>query len=274
MNVLVIIGDHPRNLGLLKKLSKQKNITIGGLILFKREEMIPKPPLYLKNKVKKLWKVHFEKRNNSEKKFFNSDNSVIDSILNKIVINNEKKFSSLEVINFIKNSKFQACFITGVPIIKDPLLSLLPANTVNLHLGLIPNYKGAVTMFWPFYFLEPTMAGTTYHIIDRYVDTGEILHNNVPILKKGDGIHDVACKAILSAHKDLPKVIKEIKKRLKYKIKPNKDYTLRYKGKLFRKSDWKPEMLNLIYDVFNDKIVDLYLNKKIYCKKPKLIKLY
>ena len=45
MNVLVIIGDHPRNLGLLKKLSKQKNITIGGLILFKREEMIPRPPL-------------------------------------------------------------------------------------------------------------------------------------------------------------------------------------------------------------------------------------
>ena len=175
--------------------------------------------------------------------------------------------------NFVKNFKFQVCFITGIPIIKEPLLSLLPANTVNLHLGLIPNYKGAVTMFWPFYFLEPTMAGTTYHIIDKYVDTGEILHNNVPVLKKGDGIHDVACKAILAAHKDIPKVIKEIKKRLKHKIKPKKDYSLRHKGKLFRKVDWKPEMLDLIYNDFNDKIVDLYLKKKINCKKPKIIKL-
>ena len=273
MNVLVIIGDHPRNLGLLKKLSKQKDIIIGGLILFKREDMIPNPPTYLDNKVKKLWKIHFQKRYNSEKKFFNSDNSIINNISNKIVINNEKKFYSLEVMNFVKNFKFQACFITGIPIIKEPLLSLLPTNTVNLHLGLIPNYKGAVTMFWPFYFLEPTMAGTTYHIIGKHVDTGEILHNNVPVLKKGDGIHDVACKAILAAHKDIPKVIKEIKKRLKHKMKPKKDYSLRHKGKLFRKVDWKPEMLNLIYNVFNDKIVDEYLNHKIKCKKPKLIKL-
>ena len=128
-------------------------------------------------------------------------------------------------------------------------------------------------MFWPFYFLEPTMAGTTYHIIDKYVDTGEILHNNVPVLKRGDGIHDVSCKALLSAHKDLPKVIKEIKKRLKLNIKPKMDLSLRNSGKLFYKKDWKPEFLNIIYTLFKDKIVDAYLDKKIICKKPKLIKL-
>jgi len=128
-------------------------------------------------------------------------------------------------------------------------------------------------MFWPFYFLEPTMAGTTYHIIDKYVDTGEILHNNVPKLKRGDGMHDVSCKAILSAHKDLPKIIKEIKKRLKYKIKPKIDLSLRYSGKLFLKKNWKPEFLIIIYTLFKDKIVDAYLDKKISCPKPKLIKL-
>ena len=62
MNVLVIIGNHPRNLGLLEKLSKEKDITIRGLILCKREDMIPNPPIYLDNKVKKLWKIHFQKR--------------------------------------------------------------------------------------------------------------------------------------------------------------------------------------------------------------------
>ena len=117
------------------------------------------------------------------------------------------------------------------------------------------------------------MAGTTYHIIDKYVDTGEILHNNVPFLKKGDGMHDVACKAIISAHKDLPKIVKEIQRRLTKKIKPKKDTSLRHKGKLFLKSDWKPEMLEVIYGFFKDKIVDQYLNKKIKCKKPKLIKI-
>ena len=273
MNVLVIIGDHPRNIGLLKKLTKQKNISIGGLILFKREKMIPSPPIYLKKKTKKLWKIHFHKRYNSEKKYFDSDKSIINKISKKIILSDEKKFYSSRVLNFVKKANFQACFLTGIPIIKDPLLSLLPVNTINLHLGLIPHYKGAVTMFWPFYFLEPTMAGTTYHIIDKYVDTGEILHNNIPVLKRGDGIHDVACKAILSAHKDIPKVVKEVKRRLKFRIKPIKDNSLRYKGKLFLKADWKPEMLNLIYEKYNDKIVNQYLDKKIICKKPKLVKL-
>ena len=45
-----------------------------------------------------------------------------------------------------------------------------------------------------------------------------------------------------------------------------------HKGRLFKDSDWKPEMLKIIYDLFDDKIVDLYLQNKIQSKKPKLIK--
>ena len=174
---------------------------------------------------------------------------------------------------FLQNRQGTPPLLVSFQLKKKPLLKLLPKNTVNLHLGLIPHYKGLITMFWPFYFLEPTMAGTTYHIIDKYVDTGEILHNNVPKLRRGDGIHDVSCKAILSAHKDLPKVIKEIKRRLKYKIQPKIDLSLRYSGKLFLKNEWKPEFLIVIYTFFKDKIVDAYLDKKISCPKPKLIKL-
>ena len=54
-------------------------------------------------------------------------------------------------------------------------------------------------------------------------------------------------------------------------IKPKKDTSLRYRGKLYLKSDWKPEMLRVIYEFFDDKIVDLYLDNKIKCPKPKLI---
>lgn len=273
MKTLVIIGDHPRNLGLLTELMQNKLVTIDCLILFKREEMIPKPPKNISKKIVKLWKLHFKKRFLAEKKYFKISKINSDKIKNIIQIKNESHFYKDQLVSFIKKSKFQACFITGIPIIKDPLLKTLPINTVNLHLGLIPYYKGAITMFWPFYFLEPAMAGTTYHIIDKYVDTGEILHNNVPKLKKGDGLHDVACKAIIAAHKDIPKVIREVKRRLKKNIKPKKDFSLRYKGKLFLKSDWKPEMLKIIYEFYKDKIVDQYLDKKIREKKPILVKI-
>lgn len=273
MNVLVIIGDHPRNIALLEKLSKQKNINIKGLILFKREKLMPKADKKLSRNLKKLWKIHFNKRLTTERKYFNFNSKIINKYSNILKISTEKELNSKKVEKYLKKNKFESCFMSGTPIIKKSLLKLLPKNTINLHLGLIPNYKGLITMFWPFYFLEPTMAGTTYHIIDKHVDTGEILHNNVPKLKRGDGIHDVSCKAILAAHKDLPKVIKEIKKRIKYKIHPKIDRSLRYSGKLFLKNEWKPEFLTIIYTFFKDKIVDAYLDKKISCPKPKLIKL-
>ena len=39
------------------------------------------------------------------------------------------------------------------------------------------------------------------------------------------------------------------------------------------KSDWKPEMLKIIYEFYKDKIVDQYLDKKIKEKKPILVKI-
>ena len=50
MRTLVIIGDHPRNVGLLNKLILNKKISIDCLILFKRENLIPKPPKNINNK--------------------------------------------------------------------------------------------------------------------------------------------------------------------------------------------------------------------------------
>jgi len=273
MKTLVIVGDHPRNLGLLNELLKIDNIEIRGLILFERDKFIPEANKNLSKELKKLWDKHFSKRSIAESKFFDSHNDYEKKISKICYVKNDKELHSEKTLSFIKTLNVDACFITGISIIKEPLLSKLPKNTINLHLGIIPFYKGAITMFWPFYFLEPTMAGTTYHIIDKFVDTGEIIHNNVPKLEYGDGMHDVASKAVVAAHKDVNIVVEEIIRRVRMGIEPKKDISLRLKGKLFLKSDWKPEMLNIIYNYYDDKIVDLYLNNQISCPKAKLIKI-
>ena len=73
--------------------------------------------------------------------------------------------------------------------------------------------------------------------------------------------------------KEIRGVVDEINRRIKKNIKPNIDVSLNEKGKLFKKSDWKPEMLKVICSFFDDKIVNLHLDKKIKCLKPKLIKI-
>lgn len=273
MKTIVITGDHPRNLNLLKKLHENNKINIDGLVLFKRENLIPKADINFSAEIKKLWNLHFEKRYLSEKKFFGTEKIIPNTISNKLIVNNDNEFNSKKVLDFVKSINPDACFISGTPIVKDPIFSALPDYKINLHLGLIPHYKGSITMFWPFYFLEPSMAGTTYHVIDKLADTGEIIHQNVPILSYGDGMHDVACKAVLTALNDLNIVVEEIMRRIKYNIKPNKDSSLSKKGKFFKNANWKPEMLKKIYNIYDDKIVDLYLNNKIKCRKPDLIKI-
>ena len=70
------------------------------------------------------------------------------------------------------------------------------------------------------------MVGTTYHFINKEienknnkVDTGEILHNNVPKLKIGDSMHDVSTRALLTAIKDIHLVMRYVNSRIKKKIK-------------------------------------------------------
>ena len=117
------------------------------------------------------------------------------------------------------------------------------------------------------------MLGTTFHFIGKKVDTGEIIHQNIPKLAKTDGIHDIASKAILEAVKDVGLVINAVKRRIKSNKKVIVDKSLEKRGKTYKSKDWKPKMLKKIYLVHKDKISKLYLDGKIKSPKPKLIKL-
>ena len=271
MNVIVICGDHKRNNCIIEYLKKINYVNILKIFVLKRENTIPSTPDQLNSNLKMLWNLHFEKREEAENKRFKF--VLHENFEEKIIINIKNLNEILKYQKEINNLNPQICFLSGIPILKKNLMDVLPTFTINLHLGLIPHYRGAITMFWPFLFLEPSMAGTTYHIIDEKVDTGEILHNNLPKLEINDGMHDVAAKAVVEASKDIRLIVDHVKYRIENNIKPKLDPTLANKGKLFLKSDWKPSMLRIIYEFFEDKIVDLYLEKKIYCRKPNLKRL-
>lgn len=269
----MIVGSHPRNLMLLKQLAKIKNVNIIRLFLFKRECLIPKPPKNLKNNLKKLWKIHFNKRYSAEKKYFKIDKNFLKKFPKKNIFKSTKELHSNKIINFIKNNKADACFMSGAPIIKSKLLKFLPKYSVNLHLGLIPHYKGSITGFWPFFELRPNMLGTTYHIISEKVDTGEIIHQNTPVLKKKFSMHEAICEAVITALKDLSLIIKYIKFRIKEKIDINIDLNLITSGRTYKRKDWKPEMLEKIYVKYNDKICKYFLDGKLISRNPKLKKI-
>ena len=58
-------------------------------------------------------------------------------------------------------------------IIKEDILNLMNRKVINLHYSMLPWNRGAYSNLWSF--LEDTPKGVTIHLIDRGIDTGDIL---------------------------------------------------------------------------------------------------
>ena len=273
MNVLIICGDHYRNLHLAYAILKTNLVKNYKIVVLKRENIIQNCPKSLTKNQKKNWKIHFAKRLKVENKYFkfnfskilkNESEVIYIKDINELIKLNKK-------IRFKKN--FEQCYISGLPILNQGLMNLLPIYTINLHLGLIPHFKGALPSIWPNYFFKPHYTGTTYHIIDHYVDTGEIIHQNLAKLNSKFGLHELICNANKAAFDDIKFVLKYIDLRIKKRIKPNKNKSLVIKGKTFKRSDFNPEIYNIIYGFYNDRITEVFLKNNKRYKKPEIISL-
>ena len=150
----------------------------------------------------------------------------------------------------------------GCGILSDQIIKCAK-NAWNIHGGLSPWYKGGITLFWPSYMLEPQMTGMTIHELTKDLDAGDIIHQCTSDLVRGDGVHDLACRAIIKIGEEINKLLLIINSKDDIKKKPQIN-----PGKLWKESDWRPEHLKLIYEIYNDKIVDHYLDKKFKQNNP------
>jgi methionyl-tRNA formyltransferase len=142
-------------------------------------------------------------------------------------------------------------------------LSILPTNSLNLHLGLSPWYRGSATLFWPFYFMEPQYAGVTFHRLSEKPDAGKIVHQSCPVLLKGDGIHDVGARCVTDAASDAQTLIKWLctGERLV-------EVTQLTSGRVWKTSDFKPSHLRVLYSLFDNDIVAQYLAHELGNRRP------
>lgn len=265
MRLVIISGSHPRHLYVVNRMIETG--LVAGLVLMRREQMIESVPSFLTQHIKELYEKHFRLRAEMEDGYFGQTD--VMQIRGKVPIQEiaRTELNDIKVEKFIKEVRADCIFSYGPDLLKDNILSAVNDFAFNLHGGLSHWYKGAATMFWPFYFLEPNYVGTTLHYITRKIDAGNIIQHTVPKLEYGDGMHEVACKAIVTATEDVMKIMQRMNMGEVFPgIEQQKN------GKLFLERDWRPEHLRLIYDLYEDKIVDLYLNGEIgQSNEPKLV---
>lgn len=263
MRVLWIGGNHRRHLAFINEVGRSH--ALSGAIVQTREEMVPAPPEGLGDLDRGNFVRHFENRYRAERRYFGKQRPCDCPTLETDVAN----LSGAKSVAFVEKIRPDVVLVYGCGMIREPLFSALPRNTINLHLGLSPRYRGAATLFWPFYFMEPAYAGSTFHHIVAEPDAGDVIHQVVPELEPSDGIHDVSCKTVLASAREAVRLLDIIEKDGRWQAHAQKST-----GKNFLARDFAPQHLRVIYNVFNDDMVKHYLRGDLESRRPNLVRQY
>jgi folate-dependent phosphoribosylglycinamide formyltransferase PurN len=263
MKLILFSGTHPRHLFVNQEVVKYFEEVL--VIVMKRESLLPSPPKNLSLHEKNLFLQHFNNRNDVESSIYGDLDAEQVFKKHEVIYINPDQLNTESMANKVHNFNADFAFIFGVDLILDPVIGKLPKDKINLHLGLSPWYKGGATLYWPFYLLQPQFCGTTFHQITKQADAGEIIHQCVPKLEFGDRIHDVGAKCVKKAVDDLPLIFEHWLKEKNFNGNIQKT-----SGRNWRVVDFHASQLRVIYDLFNDKIVDAYLNGELEQRQPKL----
>lgn len=261
MKLLLLTGSHPRHLYLVNKLAELGMVTAH--VMEVRGAFVPEPPASLEETDRQNFIRHFADRDEAERHHFKGNDEVnLETPTLKV---SRDELNSQQTIEWIKEQRFDLAISYGVHMLSKELLEILPEHAWNIHGGLSPWYKGNTTLFWPFYMLRPNWAGMTIHRLSARLDAGDIVHHSVPELSYGDGLHDVACKAVVQVVEDLVRIIQEIPlNRIQYTSQKGN-------GKLWIGTDWIPQHLRLVYNMYNNDIVDQFLDGKLPKLDPPII---
>ncbi|MFB6198934.1 MAG: formyl transferase [Halobacteriaceae archaeon] len=261
MNVVFLLGNHPRHRYIARQLDEAGYL--DGMVVEQRETHIPEPPEDLDDHLSKLYRHHFERRAAAEEEFF-GDPTFPDV---PSFSTSPEDLNSEGVREFIRDHDPNITLSYGVHILSEETLAAIPGKAWNVHGGLSPQYRGVITHFWPSYMLEPQMTGVTLHELTTDVDAGPIVHQTGANLVRGDGVHQLASRTVKRFAEELPQVLD-----LAARGDLNRPVKQESAGKLWLSTDWRPEHLVVIYDKFNNDIVDRYLNGEIEGKEPDLIR--
>ncbi|MDA9627112.1 formyltransferase family protein [Candidatus Pelagibacter sp.] len=267
MKVLIICGNHFRHRFMIEPIFK-KFKKIKCIIMKRESQKKGKKTILLNSSEERLLSKHFKLRYQKELISF-GNKTIYDLVLPQNIIDTDQKnLNSKNTINYIKKFNPDICFLMGPNLLSQNLIKILPKKTFNIHLGLSPWYRGSATLFWPSYNLEPWKTGITFHKLSQDADAGPIIHQSIAKLKKGMDLFDLSISAIQEGKKDFIRILDHIIKRKKIKTYKQRFYGKSYSGSFFRASH-----LKVIYELFNDRIVDYFLKNKNKIKKLKLIKL-
>ena len=262
MKVVLLTGDHPRHVAVARAVDASG--LLAGLVVESREAHVPAPPSGPSPRLQSLVERHFLGRAHAEEAFFGGGAHPSGQPVLRV---SRKQLNSPETLAFIKPIEPDLVLSYGVHKLTDRTLASLPPKKWNIHGGLSPWYRGVITHFWPSYQLEPQFTGMTLHELSSELDAGSIVHQNAAPLVRGDGVHELACRAVSGFCEELGTILRMA---AEDRIAPSAPQAM--SGKLWTSGDWRPEHLVPVYELWGNRIVDAYLDGEFEQREPSLVR--
>jgi len=95
---------------------------------------------------------------------------------------------------------------------KDTFFEKSTNGIINLHSGIVPDYRGVDNVYWCLHNNEPSQIGATIHYIARSIDTGDILAQVYPSINTSDDELSLFNKTIQSGIDSFKKVISDFER--------------------------------------------------------------
>jgi folate-dependent phosphoribosylglycinamide formyltransferase PurN len=114
-----------------------------------------------------------------------------------------KDLNGEESVAALQRMETDILLLGGVPIIRANVLSVPKVCTLNVHMALLPKFRGMNVAEWSIYSGAPT--GVTVHQVDPSVDTGAILYREPIDISDCASIAAMRTKVSAAQHQVLAK---------------------------------------------------------------------
>ena len=264
MSILMIVGRTPRHFYRARAVAASGRLK--GIIVEEQGWRTPVAHAGTPPRTLALFERHFRARTEAEARCFGSaiDESLAGLVVARIA---REEMNGPKCWDVVDRMKPDLLLTYGIGKLTDETLAHARGHRWNIHGGLVPFYKGAGPHFWPSYLLEPQMTGVTLHELTAAIDGGAVVHQSVGALTRGDGINELSTRTTAGFAAELTEVlVRTFDGRLK---PPQPQKTT---GRLWRSVDFRPQHLHAIYDVYENRIVDRYLDGEFPGREPKTVR--
>ena len=128
--------------------------------------------------------------------------------------------NSTDSLKFLDQKQIDLIVYSGGGIIKNKLIEKSKFGVINAHSGELPYFRGMNVVEWSIISKKEPMV--TVHMINKGIDTGDILHTKLIDYNVNDTIYDFRGKSVVEEIRLLLKVLKNFKNYYDNRIMQNR----------------------------------------------------